>query len=264
MDLTLLLLAVLLRQEVAGLKLIRINVPPYTLRGKSALLECRYDLETDKLYSITWYKDHEEFYRYVPGGEPTKHSYRVEGVKVDHRQSDHQRVLLQDASLHTSGQYKCEVSAEAPDFNSVSADASMEVVVLPQDEPTITGEEKIYATGDVLGLNCTSGKSHPIAKLKWYINGVQVKPDSETEFEQHGLYSVISSLRLQLEPDHIAGDKINVRCEATVELDSNSDAPLVETRTTEVFVEGHASVATPSVCLAVASAALMLRLLLPV
>ncbi|XP_076625275.1 uncharacterized protein LOC143343852 isoform X2 [Colletes latitarsis] len=128
MDLTLLLLAVLLRQEVAGLKLIRINVPPYTLRGKSALLECRYDLETDKLYSITWYKDHEEFYRYVPRGEPTKHSYRVEGVQVDHRQSDHQRVLLQDASLHTSGQYKCEVSAEAPDFNSVSADARMEVV----------------------------------------------------------------------------------------------------------------------------------------
>lgn len=55
-------------------------------RGKVShrLLSCfRYDLETDKLYSITWYKDHEEFYRYVPRGEPTKHSYRVEGVKVD-------------------------------------------------------------------------------------------------------------------------------------------------------------------------------------
>lgn len=43
----------------------------------------RYDLETDKLYSITWYKDHEEFYRYVPRGEPKKHTYHVEGVKVD-------------------------------------------------------------------------------------------------------------------------------------------------------------------------------------
>ncbi|XP_053986918.1 basal cell adhesion molecule-like isoform X2 [Hylaeus volcanicus] len=263
MDLTLLLLAVLLKQEVAGLKLIRINVPPYTLRGKSALLECRYDLETDKLYTITWYKDDEEFYRYVPRGEPTKHSYPVEGVKVDHRRSDHQQVLLQDVSLHSSGQYKCEVSGEAPNFNSVSAEASMEVVVLPQDGPTITGEEKIYATGDVLGLNCTSDKSHPAAKLKWFINGAEVMPDSRTVYDHHGLYSVISSLRLQLESDHIAGDKINVRCEATVELDSNSDAPLVETRTTEVFVEGHASVATPSVCLTVASA-LMLRLLPPV
>ncbi|XP_076390660.1 uncharacterized protein LOC100875340 isoform X8 [Megachile rotundata] len=196
---------------VAGLQLLRINVPAYSLRGKSALLECRYDLQGDKLYSITWYKDHEEFYRYVPRGEPTKHSYRVEGVKVDHRRSDHQQVLLQNVSLHSSGQYKCEVSAEAPSFNSVSAEAHMEVVVLPQEGPTITGEEKVYATGDVLGLNCTSGKSRPAAILKWFINGAEVKPDTEMEFELHGLYSVISSLRLELEPNHIAGDKINMR-----------------------------------------------------
>lgn len=263
MDLTLLLLVVFLGQQVAGLKLLRINVPAYTLRGKSALLECRYDLGEDKLYSMSWYKDHEEFYRYVPRGEPKKHSYGVEGVKVDHRQSDHQQVLLQDASLHTSGQYKCEVSAEAPSFNSVSAEADMEVVVLPQDGPTITGEEKVYATGDVLSLNCTSGKSHPVATLKWFINSAEVEPDSEAEFKQNGLYSVISSLRLQLQPDHIAGDKINVRCEAIVELDSNSDTPLVETRATQVFVEGDASFARPCVCLMMASA-LLLRLLPPV
>lgn len=261
MDFTLLLLAVLLGQEVAGLKLLRINVPAYTLRGKSALLECKYDLERDKLYAITWYKDHEEFYRYVPRGNPPKHSYRVEGIEVDHVRSDNQKVLLEHASLHTSGQYKCEVSAEAPSFTSVSAEANMEVVVLPQDGPTITGTEKIYATGDVLGLNCTSGKSHPAANLKWFINGAQVKPDSKMLLEEHGLYWVVSSLRLQLEPNHIAGDKINVRCEATLELGSNSDAPLVETRTTEFFVEGHASVATPSVCLTLASA-LLLRLML--
>ncbi|XP_017884556.1 uncharacterized protein LOC108627695 isoform X2 [Ceratina calcarata] len=263
MDLTLFLIAVLLGQEVAGLKLLRITVPAYSVRGKNALLECRYDLEKDKLYSISWYKDHEEFYRYVPKSELTKHTYRVEGVKVDRRRSDHQQVLLQDVSLHSSGQYKCEVSAEAPSFNSVSAEANMEVLVLPQGGPRITGEEKVYATGDVLGLNCTSGKSHPRATLKWFINGEQVKPDTEMVFEEHGLYSVISSLRLQLEPDHIAGDKINVRCEATMELNSNSDEPFVETRNTEFFVEGHASNAAPSVCLTVASA-LLLRLLPPV
>ncbi|XP_034180796.1 uncharacterized protein LOC117604614 isoform X2 [Osmia lignaria lignaria] len=248
MDLALLLITVLLGQEVAGLELLRINVPPYSLRGKSALLECRYDLQEDKLYSISWYKDHEEFYRYVPRGEPPQHSYRVEGVKVDHGRSDHQQVLLQNVSLHSSGQYRCEVSAEAPSFHSVSAEASMEVVVLPQEGPTITGEEKVYASGDVLSLNCTSGKSRPAANLKWFINGAQnwrrtrsvacsfqVKPDTKMVFDHHGLYSVISSLRLDLEPNHITGDKINVRCEATVELDSNSDAPLIETRTTEVF-----------------------------
>ncbi|XP_054009057.1 basal cell adhesion molecule-like isoform X1 [Hylaeus anthracinus] len=262
MDLTLLLLALLLKQEVAGLKLIRINVPPYTLRGKSALLECRYDLETDKLYTITWYKDDEEFYRYVPRGEPTKHSYPVEGVKVDHRRSDHQQVLLQDVSLHSSGQYKCEVSGEAPNFNSVSAEASMEVVVLPQDGPTITGEEKIYATGDVLGLNCTSDKSHPAAKLKWFINGAEVMPDSRTVYDHHGLYSVISSLRLQLESDHIAGDKINVSggsCERRDALrvpDSGerADAATTATRLENLPADQRIDLSTRRVSLALAFA----------
>ena len=45
---------------------------------------------------------------------------------------------------------------------------------LPQERPTITGEEKVYASGDVLALNCTSGKSHPAAKLRWFVNGQQV------------------------------------------------------------------------------------------
>ncbi|XP_061941019.1 uncharacterized protein LOC107999890 isoform X2 [Apis cerana] len=244
--------------RVTGLKLLGINVPAYSLRGKSALLECRYDLETDKLYSITWYKDHEEFYRYVPKGEPKKHTYHVEGVKVDYRRSDHQQVLLQNVSLYTSGKYKCEVITEAPSFNAINAEANMEIVVLPQEGPLITGEEKIYASGDILGLNCTSGKSHPASTFKWFINGKQVKPDTEMVFEQHGLYSVISSLRLQLEPNHFAGDKINVRCEATVELDSNSDALLLETRTTEVFVAGHATTLASAVRLTVASALLAL------
>jgi hypothetical protein len=46
----------------------------------------------------------------------------------------------------------------------------------PRDEPKITGEEKIYATGDILALNCTSGFSYPAARLQWFINNVPVSP----------------------------------------------------------------------------------------
>ncbi|XP_014472655.1 PREDICTED: cell adhesion molecule 3-like [Dinoponera quadriceps] len=263
MDLALLLLVMLLRQEVAALKLLHVNVPAYTLRGDEATLECRYDLETEKLYSISWYKDNEEFYRYVPRTEPNKHSYHVEGVKVDHRKSDRGKVVLQDANLHTSGKYKCEVSAEAPNFHSVNGEASMEVIALPLEMPTITGEEKVYASGDVLALNCTSSKSHPAARLKWFVNGQQVKPDSEMVFEQHGLLSTISSLLLELKPGHLASDKINVRCEATVRSTHGIDEPFVDTRNTEVFVQGHATLTTPSLCLLVATL-LQLFLLPPV
>lgn len=65
------------------MKLLRVNIPPYKLQGEMALLECLYALENDRLYSVSWYKDHEEFYRYVPSASPTKHSYVLEGIKVD-------------------------------------------------------------------------------------------------------------------------------------------------------------------------------------
>lgn len=38
--------------------------------------------EGESLYAIKWYKDNEEFYRYVPKARPPKTSYRVDGVRV--------------------------------------------------------------------------------------------------------------------------------------------------------------------------------------
>lgn len=40
-----------------------------------------YDEET--LYAVKWYKDNEEFYRYVPKANPPQHSYRVDGIRVE-------------------------------------------------------------------------------------------------------------------------------------------------------------------------------------
>jgi hypothetical protein len=74
---------VLLSTGVLSLKLVRVSVPPYTYQGEKALLQCQYELEHDRLYSVTWYKDHEEFYRYVPKSHPAQHSYPLEGIKVD-------------------------------------------------------------------------------------------------------------------------------------------------------------------------------------
>lgn len=46
----------------------------------------------------------------------------------------------------------------------------------PKEDPEITGEQKFYQIGDVLNLNCTSGKSFPPARLKWFVNDLQVEP----------------------------------------------------------------------------------------
>lgn len=38
---------------------------------------------SEALYAIKWYKDNEEFYRYVPKANPPKQSYQVDGIRVD-------------------------------------------------------------------------------------------------------------------------------------------------------------------------------------
>lgn len=39
--------------------------------------------DEEDLYSVKWYRDNEEFYRYVPKDNPPQHSYNVDGIKVD-------------------------------------------------------------------------------------------------------------------------------------------------------------------------------------
>ena len=37
--------------------------------GHSLSLECDYQLEGDSLYSLKWYRDDREFFRYIPQGD---------------------------------------------------------------------------------------------------------------------------------------------------------------------------------------------------
>ncbi|XP_031355655.1 uncharacterized protein LOC116179973 [Photinus pyralis] len=114
--------------QATGLKWVRVNVPQYRSPGESAQLLCDYDLGNDTLYSIKWYKDHEEFYRFVPMARPQATSYKMEGIFVDMGLSDRKKVVLRTVNLKSSGLYRCEVSAEAPSFSSAQSEARMEVV----------------------------------------------------------------------------------------------------------------------------------------
>ena len=83
-------------------------------------------------------------------------------------------VILLNLNLKSAGSYRCEVSAEAPLFNTVSQRRKMGVIVLPQSRPRISGGKHTYHVGDHVRVNCTSDKSKPAANLKWYINGREV------------------------------------------------------------------------------------------
>jgi len=63
-------------------------IPPHALKGHQAVLRCNYDLEGDNLYSVKWYFNQKEFYRYIPSDNPKVTIFNHHhGVRVNVRNS---------------------------------------------------------------------------------------------------------------------------------------------------------------------------------
>ncbi|UYV62699.1 hypothetical protein LAZ67_2001614 [Cordylochernes scorpioides] len=110
-----------------ALRLSRLEVPSAVVLGEPAWLNCSYDLESDELYSVKWYKNNVEFYRFLPSDRPPGQKYDLKGVFVDLSKSDHGYVHLSRTTLQTEGTYRCEVSAEAPSFQTVREEGTLAV-----------------------------------------------------------------------------------------------------------------------------------------
>lgn len=50
---------------------------------QAAVLSCNFDLGEGKLYSVKWYKDEFEFFRYMPEGNPQILTFPLNGVNLD-------------------------------------------------------------------------------------------------------------------------------------------------------------------------------------
>ena len=70
-------------------------IPPHALKGHQAILKCNYDLEGDSLYSVKWYFNQKEFYRYIPTDNPKVTIFNHhEGVRVNVSYSKHLNATL--------------------------------------------------------------------------------------------------------------------------------------------------------------------------
>lgn len=65
-----------------GLRLVDLHVPGAVRSGEAVQLRCEYDLENAELYSVKWYKNNVEFYRYLPSDAPPGQSYELLGTYV--------------------------------------------------------------------------------------------------------------------------------------------------------------------------------------
>nr|CAI5852994.1 unnamed protein product [Callosobruchus analis] len=66
-----------------ALKDVKIKVPEAVRHGDAVTLSCDYDLESAALYTIKWYRDDEEFYRYIPKESPPVQVFPVPHLNVD-------------------------------------------------------------------------------------------------------------------------------------------------------------------------------------
>lgn len=58
-------------------------VPRAVRAGHSVTLGCQYDLGNASLYSVKWYRNNDEFYRFVPKEEPPFRVFPIQGIRVD-------------------------------------------------------------------------------------------------------------------------------------------------------------------------------------
>lgn len=212
----------------SALRLLEVRVPAHAVRDQPARLECRFDLEGEALYSVKWYKDGREFFRFLPRDAPPAQLFPLPGLLVDMSQSSANQVQLTAVQLASSGRYRCEVSAEAPSFQTVSDHGEMQVVALPEEGPRISGGRPRYALGDTVKVNCTSGRSRPPAQLMWFINGEQAQasqlrgpyldppPEEVGEAGSEALQSAILGLEFLVRARHFKRGDLKLKCLATI------------------------------------------------
>ncbi|XP_040575798.1 uncharacterized protein [Lepeophtheirus salmonis] len=223
-------------------------VPQYKFRGQNATLLCRYELKNnEQLFSLKWYKEETEFYRFMPrddlrirGGfkerkldphDDSIQTWKVSGIKIDIEKSRPEEVILKRVGFKSTGMYRCEVTAVVrkkgkyqgiQGFVMKESINRMTVVELPKQLPTILGGEikRTYKPGDFLNLTCTSAPSNPPAKLQWILNGREIDEffvEEQYLLNKHrGLFSSVIGLMLPLDESHFENGELRIRCRGTI------------------------------------------------
>lgn len=215
---TFFIFAMLIFQKIRNSKSIenmKLNVPIAVRVGHSVTLGCDYELGTS-LYSVKWYRNEEEFYRYVPKEAPAIKVFSVKGLDVDVSLSNAHNVTLRTVGSPMFGHFQCEVSEDAPTFHTQILSAPMTVAVVPDGVPVVTVERAGLEHGGPLIAACRSPPSFPAANLTWYVNDQRVpgSTSSSVTREPGKLEKAIS--RLELTGAGGSWAAIRLRCEATL------------------------------------------------
>ncbi|XP_052863756.1 uncharacterized protein LOC128270397 [Anopheles cruzii] len=218
----------------SGLRNLSLSIkPPWVRRGQEAQLHCQYEMEGAPLYSVKWYRGTLEFYRYSPFENPPAKIFPFTGIKVDMTVSNATHVTLRNVGFNLSGNFTCEVTADAPSFYTGVATNVLTVVELPHSPPTLWTEHTKYDPGDILRANCSTPPSKPGATITFLLNSITVGLEPTALHPTHdNLQWASRDLTIQLLPSHYATGQLILRCLAEVGTiySEVSQAPLESSR----------------------------------
>jgi len=206
--------------NVGCLEMLGVGGPDWVHSGDVVELVCKYDLGREHIYSVKWYKDNAEIWRYLPNDKYQKtRTFPIADIKIENSTRPHSLVLR--VSGHTaSGSYKCEVSVEKS-FYTLSSSKNLTVVVPPLSAPIITGGQEFYSEGDLIHLTCMSNMSQPAAKLTWTINDRRaeeslVHNNRVIQHSDSGLETSLLDLKLKAVRSEFPGGVCKIKCKADI------------------------------------------------
>ncbi|XP_076172218.1 uncharacterized protein LOC143149061 [Ptiloglossa arizonensis] len=204
---------------VRGLRNVSIDIPLAVAAGTTVNMSCKYDLQSDTLYTVKWYKG-PEFFRYLPKEMPPITVFGDLGTKVVTNRSDAHRVVIKDVQPNYTGKYRCEVSGDSPSFNTVRVSGYMHVASLPKGDPQVRVEKIRYAVGDTVRGNCTVPSGNPPANVTWTVNGVPVNAsfimNVTDKLGDNQQLMIIAGLDFEIIPDSFDNGRLHVICHANV------------------------------------------------
>ncbi|XP_033215336.1 uncharacterized protein LOC117171815 isoform X2 [Belonocnema kinseyi] len=194
-------------------------IPRAVENGHEAKLRCHYNLENAPLYSVKWYRGNHEFYRYQPTLQPTMKVFNIPFIEVDPTTSNESQVVIRNVSFTLSGNFSCEVTADAPSFSTVTVAKKLIVVSLPKGKPVIASERDRYDPGDTLKANCSSPPSQPPTSLSFKLNN---RPITSKQLDiRKGTYNGDESrqwieVSLKIRTTHYVDGQLTLRCVAEI------------------------------------------------
>ncbi|KAJ2949900.1 hypothetical protein O0L34_g11219 [Tuta absoluta] len=223
---TLLVLLLIWGQDAAqSIRKVAVSAPSQAAVGKEAIFGCQYEIgDDDLLYSVKWYKDGREIYRYMPRNPPgfTLLQFSAPGVNVDLSRSSPDVMILTNLQRESAGVYRCEVTGEAPVFANAADEKYVEIYDLPKGLPQITGLKNHYEIGDRVVANCSSSGSRPSANIRWLVNNERVHsaflrgPWHRVTQDPPDTTEVTLGVNFMVVPRHYKTGVMEIKCQATI------------------------------------------------